>query len=44
LRKEGSKTDVYFVFKKLLERGTVPIDIDEMLKKSSEVMNETLLT
>ena len=44
LRKEGSKTDVYVVFKKLLERGTVPIDISEMLKQSSEVTDETSTT
>lgn len=37
LRKEGSKTDVYFVFKKLIERGTVPIDMGEILKQSSEI-------
>lgn len=37
LRKEGSKTDVYVVFKRLLERGTVPIDMGEILKQSSEI-------
>lgn len=44
LRKEGSKTDVYVVFKKLLEGGTVPIDMGKMLKQSSEVTDETTAT
>lgn len=41
LRKEGSKTDVYVVFKKLLDKGTVPMDIGELIKRSSELKDQT---
>ena len=30
LRKEGSRTDVYEVFKRMLGRGEVPSTIDEL--------------
>ena len=32
LRKEGSKTDVYTVFEKMLTKGMVPDSIDDLLK------------
>ena len=35
LRKEGSRTDVYEVFKRMLERGEVPSTIDELVQGSS---------
>jgi toxin YhaV len=35
LRKEGSKTDVYEVFKQMLKRGQVPDSIADLLKKSA---------
>lgn len=35
LRKEGSKTDVYEVFKKMLRRGGVPDSIEDLLKGST---------
>lgn len=35
LRKEGAKTDVYEVFKKMLQRGEVPAPINELIKQSS---------
>jgi toxin YhaV len=34
LRKEGSKTDVYEVFRRKLERGEVPSSINELLQNS----------
>jgi len=34
LRKAGSKTDVYAVFKKKLEKGFVPSDLSELRKQS----------
>jgi len=34
LRKEGSRTDVYEVFKRMLERGEVPSTIDELIQGS----------
>jgi len=34
LRKEGSCTDVYEVFKRMLERGEVPSTIDELIQGS----------
>ena len=34
LRKEGSRTDVYEVFKRMLERGEVPSTIDELVQAS----------
>lgn len=34
LRKEGSRTDVYEVFKRMLERGEVPSTIDELIQES----------
>jgi toxin YhaV len=36
LRKAGSKTDVYAAFQRLLARGEVPGDIDDLLKESRE--------
>lgn len=36
LRKIGSKTDVYEVFKKMLSRGEVPTSLDQLLKQSSD--------
>ena len=36
LRKEGSRTDVYGVFKRMLERGEVPSTIDELIQGSSD--------
>lgn len=35
LRKEGSRTDVYEVFKRMLERGEVPSSINELIKGSA---------
>lgn len=35
LRKAGSKTDVYEVFKRMLARGDVPSSIDDLLNASS---------
>ena len=35
LRKEGSRTDVYEVFKRMLERGEVPSTIDELIQGST---------
>ena len=34
LRKEGSRTDVYQVFKRMLERGDVPSTINELIQGS----------
>lgn len=34
LRKAGSKTDVYTVFKKMLDKGNVPSDLATLRKKS----------
>ena len=36
LRKAGSKTDVYEVFKRMLTRGDVPTSIDDLLNTSNE--------
>lgn len=36
LRKVGSKTDVYETFRRMLSRGVVPRDIDELLRASAE--------
>lgn len=35
LRKAGSKTDVYEVFKRMLRRGDVPNSFDDLLKESA---------
>jgi len=35
LRKEDSRTDVYEVFKRMLELGDVPSTIDELIHESS---------
>lgn len=35
LRKEGSRTDVYEVFKRMLEHGEVPSTIDELIQGSA---------
>lgn len=35
LRKAGSKTDVYETFRRMLARGVVPSDIDELLREAS---------
>jgi toxin YhaV len=35
LRKEGSRNDVYEVFKRMLERGEVPSTIDELIQGSA---------
>ena len=35
LRKAGSKTDVYEVFKKMLSRGEIPSDMQELITASS---------
>lgn len=35
LRKEGAKTDVYEVFKKMLDADTIPSDFNSLLKVSS---------
>jgi toxin YhaV len=37
LRKAGAKTDVYAVFQRLLARGEVPSDIEELKKRASEI-------
>ncbi len=34
LRKEGSRTDVYEVFKRMLERGDVPSTINDLIEGS----------
>ena len=36
LRKAGSKTDVYEAFRRILERGVVPNDIDALLREVLE--------
>jgi hypothetical protein len=36
LRKEGSRTDVYDVFKRMLERGDVPSTINELIQASAD--------
>lgn len=36
LRKEGSRTDVYEVFKRMLARGEVPSTIDELIEGSEK--------
>ena len=36
LRKEGSRTDVYAVFQRMLERGDVPSTIDELIQGSTD--------
>ena len=36
LRKAGSKTDVYQTFRRMLSRGVIPRDIDELLEASAE--------
>jgi toxin YhaV len=36
-RKEGSRTDVYEVFKRMLERGEVPSTIDELIQGSTKL-------
>jgi toxin YhaV len=36
LRKQGSKTDVYRVFKKMLDSGLMPDDIKELKKQSED--------
>lgn len=35
LRKDGSQTDVYAVFKKMLRRGEIPKSFEELLKDST---------
>lgn len=35
LRKAGSKTDVYEVFKRMLSRGQVPTSMEELIKEST---------
>ena len=37
LRKAGAKTDVYAVFQRMLERGEVPSDIEELKERGSEL-------
>lgn len=34
-RKEGSKTDVYVAFQKLLTKGTVPSNIDQLIEQAT---------
>ncbi|MBB1384396.1 type II toxin-antitoxin system YhaV family toxin [Pseudoalteromonas sp. SG45-5] len=36
LRKDGSKTDVYEVFKKMLLKGVIPSSIEELIEQSTE--------
>ena len=37
LRKEGSRIDVYEVFKRMLERGEVPSSINELIERANEL-------
>jgi toxin YhaV len=37
LRKAGAKTDVYAVFQRMLRRGEVPSDIEELKKRGSAI-------
>jgi toxin YhaV len=37
LRKAGAKTDVYAVFQRMLMRGEVPSDIEELKKRGSAI-------
>jgi toxin YhaV len=37
LRKEGSRTDVYEVFKRMLERGKAPSSIEELIQASMDL-------
>ncbi len=39
LRKDGDKTDVYNVFKKMIHQGQVPKSYQELLKQASPVVN-----
>jgi toxin YhaV len=40
LRKEGSKTDVYYVFKSMLNRGDIPSERNALKSSSSETMTK----
>ena len=42
LRKEGSKTDVYTVFLKMLDNNKVPKDWKKLLKKSKIPLKKAL--
>lgn len=37
LRKQGVRSDVYAVFRRMLERGEVPSSIDDLLRASTEM-------
>lgn len=37
LRKKGSKTDVYNVFKRMLKKGEIPDSFDELVSKSNDI-------
>jgi len=39
LRKAGSRTDVYEVFRRMLSRGQVPTSIDELIAESTSLAN-----
>ena len=41
LRKAGAKTDVYAVFQKMLARGEVPADIEDLKRRSAPVRSRT---
>ncbi|OWP50280.1 type II toxin-antitoxin system YhaV family toxin [Pseudomonas nitroreducens] len=41
LRKDGARTDVYVVFRKMLTKGTVPGSFDELLKVANPVQTGT---
>lgn len=43
LRKAGSKTDVYAVFKSLLDAGDPPQSLDALLKRAKEIRDEKTL-
>lgn len=41
-RKEGSKTDVYTVFARMLNKGDIPISYEELLKQSQPINESNL--
>lgn len=37
LRKAGARTDVYAIFQRMLARGEVPTDLDDLKRRSAEI-------
>jgi len=38
LRKQGARSDVYAVFRRMLERGEVPTSLEDLLRASTEIV------